>query len=285
MQTHANEGFEMKPQVGGAPSVPAAAAAPAAVSRCLAVWVSVTALALGGTALGLDAVTDALGDQPWGTQRFDQLLVALAGAGATLLCPWLWLISSLTIADALAGRGRPGRGWIRRLTLAACGCAVTLAHVSAAHAGGAEPPVPTSESVAHVSVLSGLPFPERPVSGQVEVTRTDGPTTVAPSETRAPRAAPRAENGAGDRAEQPALRAPKSHPSRADLRVVQHGDTLWAIAADSLAAARPGPVTAIQTARAVVTLHEQNREVLGDDADLIRPGQRLDTTLDGEDQR
>ena len=54
--------------------------------------------------------------------------------------------------------------------------------------------------------------------------------------------------------------------------VVQSGDTLWAIAR-----ARLGPgADAAATADEVVRWHAANREVIGDDPDLIHPGQRLD---------
>ena len=64
------------------------------------------------------------------------------------------------------------------------------------------------------------------------------------------------------------------------LVVVEAGDTLWSIAADGLArtdhgtpgAARPSDA---ETADAVVRWHEANREVVGADPDLIRPGMVL----------
>ncbi|MFD6446817.1 LysM peptidoglycan-binding domain-containing protein [Promicromonospora sp. NPDC060204] len=51
--------------------------------------------------------------------------------------------------------------------------------------------------------------------------------------------------------------------------VVEAGDTLWAIAADGLAG--DGPSDA-EVADAVVRWHDANRQVLGSDPDLIRPG-------------
>lgn len=53
--------------------------------------------------------------------------------------------------------------------------------------------------------------------------------------------------------------------------VVQSGDTLWAIAR-----ARLGPNAGVAaTAREVDRWHDANRDVIGDDPDLIHPGQRL----------
>jgi nucleoid-associated protein YgaU len=53
--------------------------------------------------------------------------------------------------------------------------------------------------------------------------------------------------------------------------VVRRGDTLWSIAARSL-----GPAaTAVEVAREWPRWHEANRHAIGDDPDLIRPGQVL----------
>ncbi|KAA1400204.1 LysM peptidoglycan-binding domain-containing protein [Aeromicrobium ginsengisoli] len=53
--------------------------------------------------------------------------------------------------------------------------------------------------------------------------------------------------------------------------VVRPGDTLWAIAARSL----PRHATAAEVARACAQWHAANRDVIGDDPDLIFPTQRL----------
>lgn len=62
--------------------------------------------------------------------------------------------------------------------------------------------------------------------------------------------------------------------------VVEAGDTLWSIAADALARAEHGTPGATEpsdaeTADAVVRWHATNREVVGADPDLIRPGMVL----------
>lgn len=53
--------------------------------------------------------------------------------------------------------------------------------------------------------------------------------------------------------------------------VVRPGDTLWSIAARHL----PADAGAADVTRAWQRLHRHNRAVIGDDPDLIRPGQRL----------
>ena len=57
--------------------------------------------------------------------------------------------------------------------------------------------------------------------------------------------------------------------------VVRPGDTLWAIAARSL----PGHATDVEVARACARWHAANRDVIGDDPDLIFPMQRLSPPL------
>ena len=60
--------------------------------------------------------------------------------------------------------------------------------------------------------------------------------------------------------------APRSEPI-----VVRPGDTLWRLAAVRL----PARAHDAQVAALVAALHRRNRSVIGPDADVIRPGQRL----------
>jgi nucleoid-associated protein YgaU len=56
--------------------------------------------------------------------------------------------------------------------------------------------------------------------------------------------------------------------------VVRPGDSLWSIARGQLRTPRRAP-TAAATAAAVARLHAANRDLIGPDPDLIRPGQHL----------
>ncbi|MET0929294.1 MAG: LysM domain-containing protein [Aeromicrobium sp.] len=68
-------------------------------------------------------------------------------------------------------------------------------------------------------------------------------------------------------------RTPPPTPPASDRSVtVRPGDTLWAIAARSL----PSGATARQVADATRAWHDANRDVIGDDPDLIFPTQRLE---------
>lgn len=56
---------------------------------------------------------------------------------------------------------------------------------------------------------------------------------------------------------------------------VRRGDSLWCIAATTLAARTGERPTSGDIARFWPTIHQENRDVIGDDPDLILPGQRL----------
>ena len=68
--------------------------------------------------------------------------------------------------------------------------------------------------------------------------------------------------------------APAARPAgrhRDTSLVVSPGDTLWGLASDALGPAATDHGVAVLVAR----LHARNRSVIGPDADVIRPGQRL----------
>ena len=62
-----------------------------------------------------------------------------------------------------------------------------------------------------------------------------------------------------------------SRPVTNNVVVVRHGDTLWAIAQARLGS----HADVADTARACDRWYQANRDVIGDDPDLIQPGQRL----------
>ena len=70
--------------------------------------------------------------------------------------------------------------------------------------------------------------------------------------------------------DRPLVAAPD--PQHVQHVVVRRGDTLWDIARAHLGS-HAEPAT---TARAVGLWHDMNRDVIGPNPDLIRPGQRLD---------
>lgn len=254
-------------------------ATPASPLRCLAVWAALTALALVGTVLGGVAVLDTVSSSRTPVS-IDQALVTGAGIGATALCPWLWFIATLSVVEALRGQVSVRPGWTRRLTLLACGVAVTTSALAPAHAASDHPaPDRTTQSISlegpegpeGLGGLDGLPYPDRASASAGASDRTSARTSTS-AEQRAH------SQRSGD------LPLPVSTPTAAEpddtprsTHRVREGDTLWAIAAAS--------TTGADLPRAVAELHLKNRRVIGADPDLIHPGQVLDLHSEGDEPR
>ena len=92
-------------------------------------------------------------------------------------------------------------------------------------------------------------------------------TAPAHADTDSPRADPLSGLPLPERAEGPA------HP-RHHAVVVRPGDTLWALAEHDL----PAPATDRQVSARWRAVYRRNRDVIGPDPDLIRPGQVLNLT-------
>lgn len=241
------------------------AATPASPLRCLIVWAALTVVALGGTVLGGAAVLDTVGSSRT-PASIDEALVMGAGVGAAALCPWLWVIATLSVVEALRGQVSVRTGWTRRLTLLACGVAVTTSALAPAHAA-TDHPVPggTAQSIS-LEGLDGLPYPDRASA-----------SATAGDEQRA-----HGRRNNGQRSNDLPLQVSTQVAADPDdtprsIHRVRDGDTLWAIAAAS--------TTGADLPRAVAELHQKNRRVIGTDPDLIHPGQVLDLPSEGDEQR
>lgn len=210
-------------------------------ARLLAVWVVATVLvaALIGwlAAAAVPARTDFLA---W--------LVAGCSVVGIAACGWLWVLVGLVVVDELRGRPeRPGvAGAVRRGVLALCGLAIAggLAAPAQGAGHGRGVPAPGPESAA--TVLAGLPTPDRATSTsawlRAVAARSDVPG-----------------------------RADEAPADSAGHVVVAPGDTLWDLARDSL----PGEPDAADVVRRWREIYAANRDVVGSDPDLIRPGMRL----------
>ena len=174
---------------------------------------------------------------------FAPLLVSGCAVVGTLGTAWLWVLTLLVLHDVLRGRtvrdGVPRA--VRRVVLAACGLSLagSLAAPAYADPGGPEG-------------LAGLPLPDR------TTTTTQWIGSLARERHQDP--------------EQPAVHVRPAGP--AEVRV-SPGDSLWELAADELGAA----AEAEDVERRWREIYAANRDLVGADPDLIRPGQRL--TLPG----
>ena len=137
--------------------------------RPFAVWVGVTAAAT-AAAVAVPGTWRAAA-RAGGAEGIDHVLVAACATGLALSLVWLWLVTSLTVAQVAAGSVPRGGGAARRLVLLACGVAVTAGTTLPAHAAGG----------GGADVLVGLPLPERAVSA----TTSRQPRTTAPAATAA----------------------------------------------------------------------------------------------------
>jgi nucleoid-associated protein YgaU len=154
-------------------------------------------------------------------------------------------VTTATTVALVRGRVPQGaHGLTRRLVLAACGAAVVAGVSSPALAGQG----------GDLERLAGLPLPDRATAG-VRVGHAPDPAAARPT------AAP---------VTRPADRSASTRPAEGAV-VVRAGDSLWSLAAARLpASAGPGEVE--EAWRAV---YAANREEIGADPGLIRPGQRL----------
>ncbi len=203
------------------------------------------------------------------TLRFDEALVALCAAAATLATLWCWIGTvslALRPATATGAAPRPGLALprpLRRVVLVACGTALVAGGAgvpsgAVARPAQVAPGSQTSTTTAQDTGLAGLRGPGGPTA------RLTSSLIGLPLPDRA-EDADRADDAGRVRARPSSLPVTEPRPpGRAEV-LVRPGDCLWSIA-ERLAT---GSVDA--TWRALL---RANGDRL-DDPDLIRPGQRL----------
>jgi len=199
------------------------------------------------------------------------MLAAVALAAWAVVC-WLTLAVLLTLLGSAPGRaGRCGGvaarllvpATARRVAAAALGVGMLAGLAGVAHAS--PPPSPPSPPpVADLDL-------DWPMGGATR----GAPASPGPSAppARPPGVAQEADAGAAPSGAAPSSAAPSgAAPSRAQAAVVvRPGDCLWSISARRL----PGHATPSRIAQAWPAWWQANRAVIGDDPDLIQPGQRL----------
>lgn len=203
-----------------------------------------------------------------GVQDLATGLDVLAGLGAGAVSAWAGVIlvsaSVSLVRDALpSASSRPARAAATGLLVLASLGASTAAHAAA----------PTA-------VVTATATAETADAATTSTSAEDAPATPADelpqpgwTPTRTGPAPPRAE--APSTADVTLVTTPVTAPSE---RVVVHrGDTLWGIAARHLGA----DATDRDVAEAWPRWYAANRDVIGADPDLIRPGQQLVVPLTG----
>lgn len=234
-------------------------------------------------AVAFTGAAGALGIRTWqvgsdlGAALFpvEDIVELAAVAAGTMMAGWVGLHAFLALACVAAGRWGPrwaageravalhAPAFIRRLARAAAGAGVGLAlTVPTAMASDL---VSETDSSADRGTAVVLDLGWQPT----ERLAADRGRTDARAADRSTSASQR------PRPERLSLvnRGQRTGAGREPLVVVEPGDTLWAIAAGRLAADQTGtPLADAEIAAAVTRWHHANRQALGTNPDLIRPG-------------
>ncbi|MBA2444237.1 MAG: LysM peptidoglycan-binding domain-containing protein [Nocardioidaceae bacterium] len=174
----------------------------------------------------------------------DQIVVAVAAAGCLGLAVLVIMSTVLTVVSAYLGSGAPwlariarriGPRWWRHFVLATCGIGLLVPGAATATDGNHVRAGTRCDPACSVD-LSGLPLPDLPIGGHTSA--------------RATRADEVRDTGAV---------------------TVRPGDSLWRIACRQI-----GPhASQAAIANRVADLYDANRRAIGNDPDLIYPGQLL----------
>jgi hypothetical protein len=223
----------------------------AAALLALTGWLTGTALVGWRTVLDGDA------------RLFEPLVAAAAATVAAVIGWWLTLSVSVSTAYLLRGLPRPAVSArvVHRLVAVALGVGLTAGALPATAA------TPTPPSVSWTVQGWGTAAPSAPPSADAATAPSSGPAAASPT---VPTSGSPTEPAAG-----PTTVAPSSgwHPTPCHEAsvVVVRGDSLWRIAAEHL-----GPQASdAEIAEAWPAWYAANADVIGDDPDLIYPGQEL----------
>ena len=282
--------------------------------RLLTLCLSLLLVGGGTVALLLTALRHAWAavQAPGPTRPADALLLCVAAAG-TLLFAWVALSLTLSLLAALPGAAGAvaaraaatlAPAVVRRLAAALLGASlgatlsagtavatVTAVPAAASRAGAASAGPATGDPFGGVPSAAWPLMPGGARAGTATATSAGTAQGTGATDGASVGTVDGPSHGAGATAPDaawtpsPPDRTPVPDPDALHLLsrapeagtlvdedvVVRRGDTLWSIAARSL-----GPAaTADEIAREWPRWHEANRHAIGEDPDLIRPGQRL----------
>jgi hypothetical protein len=220
---------------------------------------------------------------------FDAALAPVAGVAVFGCLVWLGAALAVLLAGEAPGRFgaicRAAGAYvaplaIRRLACVALGVGVAVAPATAFAAPTSQPSAPV------LSAQPALTAPEWPMSTQpapawptspAPASPTDAtPTDMPPTDTTPPETAQTQPEPDDPRAADQANLPPGAQPTPG-AATVRPGDTLWSIAAATLPAdSSDGAIAAAWPA-----WYAANRDAIGDDPSLIRPGQVLQPPPEG----
>lgn len=221
-----------------------------------------------------------------GPASLDEALTLVAAAVAVMLCTWLGLSSLAALLTHLPGRvgrlaDRTARAWAppvtRRLAAVLVGATVTGALAPGTALGEAPPAVPVAAAAVPAAAPPAAPAGAVPGLAGRPPLQVPGFTVTDPA-LPVPGFAP-TDDAPGWVPTRPLQRPQPSaalvvpgHARHEPAEVVVHrGDTLWGIVARHL-----GPQASdAEVARAWPQWYAANRRVIGDDPDLVKPGQVL----------
>jgi hypothetical protein len=219
-----------------------------------------------------------------GPLTFDALLIALVSVLAWACFVWLALATLLIALSAIPGAVGAMCGAIadritpavyRRAARVALGIAVTAGPVL----GGVLPAqAATTDHLSQTAVTSTMPNLDRPgttLPAGFELPNLDrvgGDTADQVSVPERPLSSnPGLPTPDRPQTNDPVTRAPTREVNEVKEHVVQRGDTLWDIAKATL----PDDASGAEITREWHRWYEANRQVIGEDPDLILPGQIL----------
>jgi nucleoid-associated protein YgaU len=116
------------------------------------VWLSATAASAGAGVVARPGVASALAREP--VPALDAALAEVASCVLLGCAVWLWLTTTLGVAEALRAQPSHARSGVRRWVLVACGVAAVSGSLPAAVAAPHH----------HAPVATALPYPDRAVA-------------------------------------------------------------------------------------------------------------------------
>lgn len=189
-------------------------------------------------------------------------LLAAVALTAWLLIGWLLLTAALCLLEQLPGAaGRAAAAVVERIAPAALRRLVAVGLGVAVASGPVAPALAAPPAPAPAATSAPLDWPGTTPA------ELDWPAAPSPTAAMPPTRAPGPASGAAS-----ALGAPVAREAPVGAVVVRPGDTLWGLAETALRGAGTPEPAAAQVATAWPAWWAANRDVIGEEPDLLLPG-------------